>query len=73
MVTHPLLVREVPGSIPDSGKGFLSLIFCFVVVVFLIFLSKNTLLITKVCNSFYNIYLFSILNTLQDLRPIIRV
>jgi len=62
VVTHQLWVQEVPGSI----QGFLCLIFCFVVVVFLL-LVQNTLFITKVCNSFYNINLFSILNILQDL------
>ena len=37
------------------------------------FLSKNTLFIAKYCNSFYNVNLFSILNVLKDLWPIIRV
>jgi len=37
VVTHPLWVQDVPGSIPGSGKGFLCLIFSFVVVVFLLF------------------------------------
>ena len=37
VVTHPLWVQEVPGSIPGSSKAFLGLIFCFVVVVFLLF------------------------------------
>jgi len=66
VVTHPLWVQEVP-------QGFLCLIFCIVVVVFLLFLSKNTLFIAKYCNSFYNVNFFSILNVLQDLWPIIRV
>jgi len=73
VVTHPLWVREVPSSIPGYGKGFYVLFFCFSVVVFLLFLSKNTLLITQVCNSFYNITLFSILNILQDVWLFIRV
>jgi len=73
VVTHPLWVQEVPGSIPSSGKGFYVWFFCIVVVVFLLFLSKNTLFIAKYCNSFYNVNLFSILNVLQDLWPVIRV
>ena len=71
VVTHPLSVQEVPGSIPGSGKGF-CLIFSIVVVVFLLFVQKH-LIFTKFCNSFFNIYLFSILNILTDLWPIIKV
>ena len=52
---------------------FLCLIFCFVVVVFLLFFFKNSLFVTKVCNSFYNFILFSKLKILQDLLSIIRV
>ena len=37
------------------------------------FLSKNKLFIGIYFNSFYNVNLFSILNVLQDLWPIIRV
>ena len=40
MVTHPLRVQEVPGSILGSGKGF-CLIFCFIVVMFLLFVQKH--------------------------------
>jgi len=69
VVTHPLWVQEVLGSI----IGSLCLIFCIVVVVFLLFLSQNALFISKYCNSFYNVNLFSILIVLQDLWPIIRV
>ena len=54
MVTHPLRVQEVPGSIPGSGKGFYVSFFAL-------------LFVTKVCNSFYNVNLFSILKILQDL------
>jgi len=72
VVTYPLWVQEVPGSIPGSSKGFMfDFLFCCCCVF--TFLSKNTLFITKVCNSFYKINLFSILNILQDLWPIIRV
>ena len=56
-----------PGFNPRLLQGFLCLILCFVVVVFLLFLSKNTLFVTKVCNSFYNVNLISILKILQDL------
>jgi len=55
-----------PGFNPRLRQGLLCLIFCFVVVVFLLFV-QNTLFITKVGNSFYHINLFSILNILQDL------
>jgi len=73
VLKHPLWVQEVPGSIPRLRQGVLCLIFCFVVVVFLLFLSKNTLFLTKVSNSFYNVNLFSILTVLQDLWPIMGV
>jgi len=53
VVTHPLWVQEVSGSIPGSGNGFYVSFFCFAVVVFLLFCVKNTLFVTKVCNSFY--------------------
>jgi len=44
VVTHPLSVLEVPGSIPGSGKGFYVFVSCFVVVVFLhIFKNKHYL------------------------------
>jgi len=65
--------RKGPGFNPRLRQGFLCLIFCIVVVVFLLFFSKNTLYIAKYCNSFNNVNLFSILNVLQDLWPIIRV
>jgi len=41
VVTHPLWVQDVPGSIPGSGKGFYVRLFCFVVVVFLLFVPKH--------------------------------
>ena len=56
-----------PGFNPQLRQGFLCLIFCFVVVVFLLFLSKHSLFVTKVCNSFYNFNLFSIFKKQQDL------
>jgi len=73
VVTHPLWVQEFPGSIPGSAKGFYVWFFVFVVIVFLLFLSKNTLFVTKVCISLYNVNLFSILNILEDLWLIIRI
>ena len=69
-VTFPLWVREVSGSIPGSGKGF---DFRFGGFCVFTFLSKNTWFVTKYCNSLCNVNLFSILNILQDLWPIIRV
>jgi len=73
VVTHPLWLQEVPGSIPDSVKGFNVWFFLFCCCCVFTFLSKNTLFIAKYCNSFYNVNLISILNVLQDLWPIIRV
>jgi len=72
VVTHPLWVQEVPGSIPGSGKGFYVWFFYCCCCVFT-FLFKNTLFIGIYCNSFYNVNLFCILNLLQDLWPIISV
>jgi len=72
VVTHPLWVQEFPGSIPGSGKGFYVSFFALLLLCFY-FSVKNTLFVTNVCNSFYNVNLFSILNILQDLWPIIRV
>jgi len=72
VVTHPLWVQDVPGSIPGSGKGFYVSFFVLLLLWFY-FLFKNTLFITKFCNSFFNVYLFSMLNILTNLRPIIRV
>jgi len=58
VVTHPLWVQAVQVQSPDP---------CFS------FFVKNTLFVTKVCNSVHNVNLFSIHNILQDLWPIIRV
>ena len=56
VVTHPLWVQEVPGSISGSG-----LIFCFVIVVFLLFRSKTHYLSQQFAISFamliYSVYL----------------
>jgi len=40
VVTHPLWVQEVPGSIPGSGKGFYVSFFALL-LLFFTFLSKN--------------------------------
>jgi len=70
VVMHPLWVQEV--SIPSSGKGFYVWFFVLLLLWFYFFV-KNTLFVTKVCNSFYNFNLFSILKILLDLWPIIRI
>jgi len=71
VVTHPLWVQEVPGSVPGSGKGFYVWFFALLLLCFY-FLSKNTLFVTIFGNTICNVNLFSILNILQDLWPIIR-
>jgi len=43
VVTHPLWVQEVSGSIPGSGKVF----YFWFVVLFFTFLCKHTLFVTK--------------------------
>jgi len=68
---YPLWVRKVPGTISVPGKGFYVWFFVLLCVYFC--LSQNTLFVTKFCNFFFNINLFSILNILPDLWPIIRV
>ena len=40
VVTHPLWVQEVPGSIPGFDKGFDVWGFCFVFYLFLLFVQK---------------------------------
>jgi len=70
-VTHPLLMREIPGSIP--GKGFYLWFFVLVLFSVFTFLSKNRIFVKTFCNFFCNVTLFSILNILQDFWPIIRV
>jgi len=72
VVTHPLRVQEIPGSITGSGKNFNVWFFVLLLLCFY-FLPKNTLFVTKYGNFFCNVNLFSILNILQDLWPIIRV
>jgi len=66
VVMHPLWVQGFPGSIPGSGKGFYVSCFALLLLCFYFFV-KNTLFVAKVCNFFYNVNLFSILNILQDL------
>jgi len=67
VVMHPLWVQAVPGSFPGSGKGFMFHFFCFVVVVFLLFLSKRHYLPQNFAIPFTMLFFFSILNILQDL------
>jgi len=67
VVTHLLWMQDwsrVQSSAPTKVLMFDFLFCCCCVFTFL---SKNTLFITKVFNSFYNVNLFSILNILQDL------
>jgi len=71
VVTHPLWVQEVPGSIPGSVKGFY--VWFFVLLLCFYFFVQNTVFIAKYCNSFYNVNLFRIFNVLQHLWPIIKV
>ena len=59
MVTHPLWVQEVPGSIPGSAKGFYVSFFALLLLCFYFFV-KKLIFVTKVFNSFYNVNLFSI-------------
>jgi len=54
VVTHSLWMQEVSGSISGSGKGFYVWLFCFVVVVLLLFVPKliichNILLLLLQC------------------------
>ena len=57
---------------PASARVFMfDFLFCCCCVS--TFFVQNTLFIAQFCNSFYNVILFSILNILQDLWPIIRV
>jgi len=72
LVTHPLWVQEVPATIPGSCKGFMFDFFLLLLLCF-DFLFKKHFISKKICNSFCNVSLFSILNILQDLWPIIRV
>jgi len=66
VVTHPRWVQESLVQSPAPARVFMfDILFCCCCVF--TFLSKNTLFITKVCNSFYNINLFSTLNILLDL------
>ena len=72
VVTHPLWVQDVAGSIPGLGKGFY-VWFSVLLLLCIYFLSINTLFVTKFCKPFCYVNLFSILNILQDLWLIIRV
>jgi len=41
VVTHPLWVQEVPGSIPVSGKGFYVWFFVLLLLCFNVFVQKH--------------------------------
>ena len=41
VVTHPLCVQEVPGSIPGSGKGFYVWYFVLLLLYFYFFVQKH--------------------------------
>jgi len=56
-----------PGFNPRIRQGFLYVSFFALLLLCFYFFVKNTLFVTKVCNSFYNVNLFSILYILQDL------
>jgi len=56
-VMHPLWVRQVPGSIPDSGKG-LYVWFFVLLLLFFIFCSKTHYLAQNKNNFFCNVDLF---------------
>jgi len=62
VLTHPLWLQEVPGSIPSSSKGFYVWFFVLFLLCFYFFCKKN-IICHKNC----------ILKILQDLWPIIRV
>jgi len=65
VVTHLLWVLEV---LAPARVFMIEFLFCC-----FYFLSKSTLFVTQFCNSFCNVYSFSIPNILHDLWPIIRV
>jgi len=67
------LGARCPWFNPRIRQGFFMFHFLLCCCCVFTFLSKNTFCVTKVCNSFYNVNLFSILNILQDVCPIIRV
>ena len=41
VVTHPLWMQEVPGSIPGSGKGFYVWFFVLLLLFFYVFVQKH--------------------------------
>ena len=74
-VTHPLRVRELPGSIPGSGKFFV--FNCVVVVVdddvfFYLFVQKH-IFVTTTCNFIHMLmYLEYILQDLSRILTVVR-
>jgi len=72
VVTHPLWVQDVPSRVQFQAPArvlFDVLFYCCCDFPF----CNTSLYFRKFCNSFCNVDLFSILNILQDLWPIIRV
>ena len=69
-VTHLFWMREVSCSIPGSGNVWF---FGILLLSFYFFLSKTHYLSQRFFNFFFTVNLFSIVNILQDLWPIIRV
>ena len=72
VVTHPIRVQGVPGSIPGSGMGFYVWFFVLLLLWFYFFVQKH-IICHKICNFVCTVNLFSILNILQDLWQIMRV
>ena len=68
-----LLLKQVPGSIPGTSKGFYVWFFVFLLLCFYFICPKIHYLVQHFAVSFCNFNLFSILNIMQDLWPIIRV
>jgi len=64
VVTHPLWVQEVPGSIPASGRVFYVWIFCFVVVVVLLLFVPKHIICHKFLQFLCNWNYLSILHLL---------
>ena len=71
-VTHRFACERSCVQCPVPARDFMfEFVLCCCCVSTL--LSKNTPFVTKYCNSFCNVNLFSIFNILQDLWPVLRV
>ena len=74
VVTHPLWMQDVPGSIAGSGKGFGVWFFCFYCCCYCVFyFLSESIFVTTFCNSLCNVNSLSLLNTLPNMWPVIRV